>query len=98
MLLDRGFFEAARICLFAYGDYTFYNNRGDHSRDHKGHSGVDSISMVGDKPVVLTEAQSPSVMTKASKLLPVDGLRLTWAHGQPFAAQLLQTVSEQSQI
>ena len=97
-MLDIGFFRAARICLSTYGDYNFRIKRGDHSKDREGHSGVDSISMVGDKPVVLIEGQSPSVMTTASKLLPVNGLRLTWARGQPFAAQLLQNVSARSQI
>jgi hypothetical protein len=93
-----GFFRAAKICLSAYGNYSFYTDRGDHSKDSEGHSGVDSIGMVGDKPVVLTEAQSPSVMAMASKLLPANGFKLTWARCQPLVARLLQNVSAQSQM
>ncbi len=76
------------------GDYSFHNDW----RGREGYFGVDFIGMVGDKPVVLTEAESPSVMKMAGKLLPVNGFKLTWTHGQPLVAQLFQKASTLSQM
>ena len=98
MLLYSDVFTAAKLCLLTYGEYAFRIYMGDHGMNHEGYPDVDFIGMVGDKPVVLTEAQSPSVMTMAGNLLPVNGIKLTWARGQPFIAQLLQKVSAQSQM
>ncbi|KAF8274292.1 hypothetical protein EI94DRAFT_1768825 [Lactarius quietus] len=84
-MLEMGIFQAASICLYVYGHYSFrsvFEDCSVASREDD-HSGVDY-----DKPVVLTEAEWPFVMEMAGKSLPVNGFKLTWARDQSLVVKL----------
>jgi len=90
MLLDKGVLEAMRKCLWIYGQHDFQTEE-EHSVAG-GSSKVDYVVQVDDEDKVLCEAKSPSVMKRASDLLPVQGIELTWVGGQPLVPKLLAKV------
>jgi hypothetical protein len=90
-LLEHGFFEAARRCLFQYYQYSFETPlevpvKGSPSK-------VDYVVTVEDKWTVLCEAKSPSIMLSAGDLLPQRGVELNWVAHQTFIQKLLLKVS-----
>ena len=90
-LLDKGFFEAARRCLEECGPYHF-NVDEEHSVKG-GSSKVDYVALVNNRPKVLCEAKSPSVMKDVGKLLPPHGIELKWVTGQSLVPKILSNVS-----
>jgi hypothetical protein len=91
MLLDRGFFVAARKCFSVY-DRSSFAKAVEHVAE-RGSSKVDYVALVGNEPMVLCEAKSPSVMKNVCSSLPSHGFRLKWVHGQPLVPKILSSVS-----
>lgn len=89
-LLDRGFFPAAEACLGGCGHRFRTKNE---KQVEKGGSKVDYVGLVGDKPVVLIEAKSPTVMKRMADSLPEGVLRLKWGREQLLVPKVLQKVS-----
>jgi hypothetical protein len=89
--LDKGFYEAARRCLFEYGEYKFETT--NESTVENGSSKVDHVVLVNDAERVLVETKSPSVMAKLAELLPPHGIKLTWVRGQSLVPKILAKVS-----
>ncbi|KAH9037233.1 hypothetical protein EDB85DRAFT_1861475 [Lactarius pseudohatsudake] len=86
VLLDRGFFPAAAVCLRAYGRYRFKNTM---EHVELGLSKVDYLGMVDDKRVVLVEANSPSVMKAVGDSLPEHTVKLNWTPGGDLVSRVL---------
>ncbi|KAH9048980.1 hypothetical protein EDB84DRAFT_1585806 [Lactarius hengduanensis] len=86
VLLDRGFFPAAAVCLRAYGRYRFGNTR---EHVERGLSRVNYLGMVDDKRVVLVEAKSPSVMKAVGDSLPEHTIKLNWTPGGDLVSRVL---------
>jgi hypothetical protein len=49
--------------------------------------------MLGQKPVVLVEAKSPSVMKRMGESLPAHGIKLNWEANETLALKNVQKVS-----
>ena len=90
-LLDKGFFEAARIFLAVYGDQNFETFR--ENSVEGGSSSVDYILVVDDNEVALCEAKSPSVMYHVGQILPEHGIKLTWLPSKSLLRKILSKVS-----
>ncbi|KAH9039908.1 hypothetical protein EDB84DRAFT_1577092 [Lactarius hengduanensis] len=86
VLLDRGFFPVAAVCLRAYGRYRFENTM---EHVERGLSKVDYLGMVDDKRVVLVEANSPSVMKAVGDSLPEHTVKLNWTPGGDLVSRVL---------
>jgi hypothetical protein len=79
MLLDKGFLVAARKCFWEY-DGSRFTTTVEHVTE-RGSSKVDYVHWLGNVPMVLCEAKSPSVMKNVCSSLPSHGFRLKWVHG-----------------
>lgn len=58
----------------------------------RGHSKVDYLGSLGEKPVVLVEAKSPTVMMRMGELLPTHGISLKWVTEEPLVPRVFQKV------
>ncbi|KAH9175244.1 hypothetical protein EDB89DRAFT_347330 [Lactarius sanguifluus] len=86
MIMNRGFFPAAAVCLFAYGGYRFVNTV---EHVELGLSKVDYLGTVDDKRVVLVEAKSPSVMKAVGDSLPEHTVELDWTPSGDLVSRVL---------
>ena len=59
----------------------------------RGGSKVDYFALVGNKPMGLCEATSPSVMKNVCGSLPPHGIDLKWVYDQPLVPKNLSKVS-----
>jgi hypothetical protein len=90
-LLDRGFFVAARKCLWVY-DRSYFETIEEHLAKGGG-SKVDYVALVNKEHTGLCEAKSPSVMKNVCVLLPPHGIQLKWVQGLPLVPKILSKVS-----
>jgi hypothetical protein len=90
-LLDKGFLEAARRCLWEY-DQSHFETAKEQSVEG-GSSKVDYDVLVNDELKALLEAKSPSVMKKVGELLPPRGIELKWVCRQSLVPKILSKVS-----
>jgi hypothetical protein len=90
-LVDKGFFVAASKCFWVY-DQSVFETIEEHLAE-RGGSKVDYIALVGNKPMALCEAKSPSVMKNVCSSLPLHGIKLKWVHDQPVVPKILSKVS-----
>ncbi len=91
MLVDKGFFVAARKCLWVY-DHSIFGTTREHLAE-RGSSKVDYVVLVDNELTVLCEAKSPSVMKNVCYSLPSPGIELKSVHGQPLVPKILSKVS-----
>ena len=90
-MLDKGFFVAARKCLWEY-DLSIFETTKENVVEGAT-SKVDYVVLVDNKPKGLCEVKSPSVMKKVGNSLPPHGIELKWVRGQPLVPKILAKVS-----
>ena len=91
MLVDKGFFVAARKCLWVY-DQSIFRTTVEHLAE-RGGSKVDYVALVNNELTGLCGAKSPSVMKNVCYSLPSHGIELKWVHGQPLVPKIHSKVS-----
>jgi hypothetical protein len=93
-LLDKGFFVAARKCLWEYDRSIFETTKENMVKGAT--SKVDYVVLVDNEPKGLCEAKPPSVMEKVGNSLPPRGIELKWVPGQPLVPKILAKVRRYS--
>jgi len=81
VLLDRGVFTAAEVCLLKYDKSTFKAR--SEQRFGEARSIVDFHVLVNKKLVAIVEAKSPTVMHRLGELLTrnINAFELRWTKG-----------------
>ena len=90
-MLDKGFFVAARKCLWVY-DQSRFRTSSDNKAENA-NSVVDYALLVNNEIMGLCEAKSASVMMNVYRSLPSYGIPLKWVCSQPLVPKLLTNVS-----
>ena len=86
--MNAGVLKAVAYCSQEIsGDEAYFDS------EHKGREGLSKanyVGMLGEKPVVLVEAKSPTVMKVMGESLPPHGISLKWLAGETLVPRIFQ--------
>ncbi|KAH9050591.1 hypothetical protein EDB84DRAFT_1584844 [Lactarius hengduanensis] len=88
-LLDKGIFPAVNLCFKTWHGQYFRLAREDRAGTGQNSCRVDYTACVGDVPLVLIEAKSPSVMMAVENMLPPRGITFKWVSNRPLVERVL---------
>ena len=88
--MNAGVLKAAAYCSQEIsGDEAYFDPE---HKASEGLSKVDYLGVLGEKPVVLVEAKSPTVMKVLGESLPPHGITLKWLAGETLVPRIFQKV------